>query len=342
MTLDFNTTGSGGGFAHSPSFDEVNAAALAAYPGLLQQWFPLGRRQGQEFVVGNLQGDAGESLSINIKSGVWKDFADGHGGGDPISLYATINGLKQGEAKTQMAEELGLVGNSDYRDRDYRSRPDKTPEQRRDEARAIRDASIPALYSWGQKYLQGRGITIPPPTCLRYNPGIRALVALIQARDGSFSGIQRIYLTTDARGTWKRERRSLGPVKGGAIRLTPAAETLHLCESLEDGLALLQMIGKETWAVPGAGFLADFEPPSEMRELILAPDHDKAGLEAIKAAANRNLGVAIRQLLPPVGMDWCNLLEEFDERVAILEYEGEETRDTAEQRTWVEAFSDGG
>ena len=37
-----------------------------------------------------------------------------------------------------------------------------------------------------------------------------------------------------------------------------------------------------------------------------------------------------------------NMLEDYDERVAILEYDGEETRDTAEQRTWVEIVPDAG
>ena len=94
---------------HKPSFDEVNAAALAAYPGLLTRWFPKGRLHGHEFRVGNLQGDPGESLGVNVNTGVWSDFADDHGGNDPISLYAALNGLKQGDAKNRLAEELGLA-----------------------------------------------------------------------------------------------------------------------------------------------------------------------------------------------------------------------------------------
>ncbi len=94
---------------HKPSFDEVNAAALAAYLGLLTRWFPKGRLHGHEFRVGNLQGDPGESLGVNVNTGVWSDFADDHGGNDPISLYAALYGLKQGDAKNRLAEELGLA-----------------------------------------------------------------------------------------------------------------------------------------------------------------------------------------------------------------------------------------
>jgi hypothetical protein len=184
---------------------------------------------------------------------------------------------------------------------------------------------------------------IQPPACIRYHAGINALVALVQARDGTFSAIQRVYLTTDSRGTWKTGRFSLGPIKGGTVRLTPTAESLQLCESVEDGLALLQMTGKATWAVPGAGFMVNFEPPPEARTLALCPDHDKAGLEAIEKAlrARTDPRLKLRRLLPPPGKDWCDCLEFFEERAGIREYDGEEDRETAEQRSWVEAFCDG-
>ncbi|MGF7163499.1 hypothetical protein FHS85_005168 [Rhodoligotrophos appendicifer] len=89
------------------NFEAIGAAALAAYPGLLRQWFPGGRVYGHEFKVGSLQGEKGESLSINITTGAWADFAANHQGGDPISLYAAMTGVKQGEAAVALAEILG-------------------------------------------------------------------------------------------------------------------------------------------------------------------------------------------------------------------------------------------
>ncbi len=79
----------------SPTFDNVNSATLAAYPGLLSRWFPSGQLHGHEFRVGNLQGEPGESLSVNIRTGVWRDFASDVGGSDPVSLYAAINSLQR-------------------------------------------------------------------------------------------------------------------------------------------------------------------------------------------------------------------------------------------------------
>jgi putative DNA primase/helicase len=70
-------------------YDQINDHALLILPDLLREWFPLGRMDSQtEFVVGNLNGDQGDSLSINIKTGKWKEFAGGPGGYEPLGLYA--------------------------------------------------------------------------------------------------------------------------------------------------------------------------------------------------------------------------------------------------------------
>ena len=83
----------------------------------LNEWFPAGKLHGREFVLGGLDGSAGKSLSINIDTGVWKDFAAGKGGADLISLYAAIHNIKQGEAakhfssaKDELPEDKYLAG----------------------------------------------------------------------------------------------------------------------------------------------------------------------------------------------------------------------------------------
>ncbi len=107
--------------ARSSTFDDVNTAALAAYPGLLSQLFPKGHLCGREFCVGNLQGEPGESLSVNVETGVWKDFATGDKGRDPVSLFASINGFHQVEAKNQLAQLLGLTTNHKRTRRQHRT-----------------------------------------------------------------------------------------------------------------------------------------------------------------------------------------------------------------------------
>ena len=85
-------------------FKSVAESLLSDSEGLLRSWFPNGRKAGKEFIVGNLNGDKGDSLSINLNSGVWKDFASGSGGGDLVSLYAAMHGLSQHEAVNDLSD----------------------------------------------------------------------------------------------------------------------------------------------------------------------------------------------------------------------------------------------
>lgn len=83
-------------------FEALANQLLQQAHSLLPQWLPSGRFDGREFKVGNLQGEPGDSLSINTDTGVWADFASGSRGGDLIDLYAAIHGIKLGDAARQL------------------------------------------------------------------------------------------------------------------------------------------------------------------------------------------------------------------------------------------------
>lgn len=85
------------------NFQALAEDLLARARSLLPQWLPGGKFRGHEFQCGDLSGNAGTSLSINVNTGKWADFATGDKGGDLISLYAAIHRMGQGEA----AKELG-------------------------------------------------------------------------------------------------------------------------------------------------------------------------------------------------------------------------------------------
>lgn len=84
-------------------FPSLNAQLLNGARTILSSWFPNGKIQGHEFKVGNLAGDKGESLSVNLSTGVWADFAANESGGDLVSLYAAAHGISQGDAYKQLA-----------------------------------------------------------------------------------------------------------------------------------------------------------------------------------------------------------------------------------------------
>jgi putative DNA primase/helicase len=81
------------------NFDELKGRLLAQADTLIPEWLPGGKRRGREWICGNLSGGAGESLSVNMVTGFWGDFATNDlRGGDLISLYAAIHQLSQMDA----------------------------------------------------------------------------------------------------------------------------------------------------------------------------------------------------------------------------------------------------
>lgn len=89
-------------------FESVNAAALAALPAICRRLFPAGRVEGAEFCIGSLSGEPGRSLKINLRRGVWRDFAANIGGGDPVSLVAAVEGCGQAEAARLLGRMVGV------------------------------------------------------------------------------------------------------------------------------------------------------------------------------------------------------------------------------------------
>jgi hypothetical protein len=99
-------------------FQGINDAALARYPALLEQWAPGGRVSAGEYKAKNpTRADSNPgSFSVNVKTGKWGDFATGAQGGDPVSLFAYLNGMEheQGEAAKKLSDYLGGGGAVNY------------------------------------------------------------------------------------------------------------------------------------------------------------------------------------------------------------------------------------
>ena len=93
-------------------FAEINRAALAAFPAVLNRLLPRGKAVGREIVALNpRRADRNlGSFKVNRFNGRWCDFATGDRGGDPISLVAFLADVSQGEAARLLARMLGLEG----------------------------------------------------------------------------------------------------------------------------------------------------------------------------------------------------------------------------------------
>lgn len=72
---------------------------------------PNGKRMGQEWLVGSLEGEGGGSLKIHLcgaKAGVWCDFASGTDRGDILDLWAKTRGVGLREAIQEASAWLGI------------------------------------------------------------------------------------------------------------------------------------------------------------------------------------------------------------------------------------------
>lgn len=89
--------------------DDLRARLLDRLEVVLVYLFPHGKRQGSHFVVGNLQGDPGDSLVIELegpKRGIWIDFATGESG-DLLALWAAVRGFTLPRDFGDLLNDLG-------------------------------------------------------------------------------------------------------------------------------------------------------------------------------------------------------------------------------------------
>jgi hypothetical protein len=113
MTSDSSTPATIRGRRGRMDFARINAAALEVLEEILEELLPDGYRERDEWVALNPTRDdrnAG-SFRISLKTGKWCDFALPRGeasGSDPVSLYAYLLGLSNGEAARCLASMLGL------------------------------------------------------------------------------------------------------------------------------------------------------------------------------------------------------------------------------------------
>ena len=79
----------------APSAHEVKSRLLDQLPNVLNYLFPEGKEKQKQFVVGDIDGNRGKSLVVELhgsKAGVWHDFATGESG-DVFDLWAHHKGF---------------------------------------------------------------------------------------------------------------------------------------------------------------------------------------------------------------------------------------------------------
>ena len=294
---------------------------------LCWELFPNGRRERNEFLVGNVNGDVGRSLAVHLtgeKTGVWCDFASGESG-DLVGLVKAANRMDTYEAIEWALDWLGMPDSDVPRPptgtaprRDTKSQATNNTGQAIKIWRAARPADVIA-----RTYLQPRGISIEPPLSIREAPSLRhsptgldfpAVVAGGQGPDGKLCAVQRIFLTADftRKAGVTNPKMSLGPTAGGSVRLGPAQAEIGVAEGVETGLAAMQLYGMPVWCTLGASNLANLVLPDSVVSVVVFGDNGSAGRAAAKVAAETfsQQGREVRVAFPEDGVgDFNDLLQ---------------------------------
>jgi phage/plasmid primase-like uncharacterized protein len=154
----------------------------------------------------------------------------------------------------------------------------------------------------------------PHPTRVR----LPAIIAAVRDAGGKLIGIHRTFVRGD--GSTKADieppRASLGPVRGGAVRLVPLEDVLAVSElvvgeGIETSASAGLLLGLPAWAAVSAGNLGSgVVLPQAIRRVVIAADNDapdehgrRPGQDAARAAwfRFRREGRAVRIAMPDPG-----------------------------------------
>ncbi|KLF53522.1 DNA replication protein [Klebsiella aerogenes] len=254
---------------------------------------PNGKKDGHEWVAGNVHGDKGSSLKVNLNGKKkWADFAEGDGG-DMLDLWMACRGINLHQA---MQEAKAFIG---IRDDDHHFDAKREKKFSRPDRKKV--AKYCNRSEHHIEYLKSRGIT--PETARLFEVvsgkvwnGERELEALVfpYKRDGELLQVKRI---STERPNGKKVIMAEGdcePCLFGWQALDSKVRSVVLCEGEIDCMSYSQY-GVNALSVPfGGGKGAkqqwiefEFHNLDRFEEIWISMDNDEVGQEAAREIASR-------------------------------------------------------
>jgi hypothetical protein len=248
--------------------------------------FALGGRHAQRLVDGSYltrcplpnhgRGRGDHSPSLSLRDGDHRLLVHCFAGCDPLDILDTIR------------DKGGQVDD----------KPTPAPYKRQQHgqlAHVIWNEAIDAHGTPVERYLASRHLVLPPGAeVLRFHPACPfgstktpAMVALV--RNIESNQPQAIHRTAlDRTG-----KMSLGPISGGAIKLTPDEDVtiaLGIAEGIETALSMQRLpewLGSPVWSVISASGISKFPLLAGIETLVVAADNDRAGESATLEVVER-------------------------------------------------------
>ena len=280
---------------------EVKRLLASRAQAVAEYLLPNGVKQGNEWRVGSVAGEKGQSLGVHLagaKAGVWSDFATGEGG-DMLDLWMAVRRVSLVQALDEARAWLGIEAPTLHRPaRPNYTRPDKP--QCRVPAEAVKDylvevRNIPSevltAYKVGE---QGNRIVFPFLT----PEGELALVKVREAVDGAKP---------------KPTAANCEAILFGWQAVPPDARSIVITEGEIDALSMAAY-GYPALSVPFGGgggekqkwIENEFERMDRFERIYIATDMDEQGDAAADEIANR-LGRhrCLRVILPKKDANEC-------------------------------------
>ena len=243
------------------------------------------------------------------------------GSGDGIDLLQHYHGWDFRETKKRVSE---LIPEAQFQ------QPDDDTEKARRALNKLRQEAVSARQvPEVVRYLKGRGLIIPPnleahPRLPYYVDGkviahYPAMLGKAVMKNGRPVTYHRTYIKNGKKAPVDSPRkmmRTARKVKGYAIQLWPATDTVAIAEGIETAIAAYMMWEIPAWSVISANQMIEWEPPEGIREVLIAGDNDNsyAGQAAAYETARRLTakGYRVDVQIPPYSGDWNDYLEVRD------------------------------
>lgn len=271
-------------------FERINQTALVRLPDLLPELLPEGRLHGREYRCGDLAGNPGQSLSINVYTCAWSDFATGDKGGDPVSLVAAVRGVSQTEA----AQWLGGI-NTTQQHRPASKRPlatwESAPTDTPPQAINHPEHGRPTT-TW--EYRGSKGELLGYACRFDHAGKKKAVIPYTHGMDNKTGETGwRWKSFTEPRPLYGIDRLKQRP--NAPALVVEGEKTADAAQRLIPGVVVITWPGGS-----GAAAKADFEP-LKGRRVAIWPDHDEPGRKAGEIVARTALkaGAAEVSIIEP-------------------------------------------
>lgn len=305
--------------------EDIKDALARNALAVCQTYLPNGRRSGNYWIIGDINGNKGKSLYVRLngRAGKWTDSATAEHG-DLLDIIKAARGFTHFKETLDEARRFLAIPQLET----PAPPPAAKQTNKSTAARRLFAASKPIFATQAERYLRARAITGPldydalrfHPRCYHYTDAgdlltFPALIAAITDPAAKFAGLHRTWLDPDQpiKAPIEDPRRAMGNMIGNAVRFGNATDVLIAGEGLETVLSLRDLI---PWipavAALTANHLALLTLPLNLSRLYVARDNDAAGdmaWEQLSAKARAH-GISPFSLIPALD-DWNTDLRRF-------------------------------